>query len=90
MIVAFFYSILTCRLFANIIEGKCCNLNYCRGLEKKPKDEVSLNAQLLIRAGFIDKLMAGVYYHFAAGVQGDEKNRKHRPKRNGGPADRNF
>lgn len=26
-----------------------------------PKDESSLNAQLLIRAGFIDKLMAGVY-----------------------------
>lgn len=26
-----------------------------------PKDEVSLNAQLLIRAGFVDKLMAGVY-----------------------------
>ncbi len=26
-----------------------------------PKDETSLNAQLLIQAGFIDKLMAGVY-----------------------------
>ncbi len=26
-----------------------------------PKDETSLNAQLLIKAGFIDKLMAGVY-----------------------------
>ncbi len=26
-----------------------------------PKDEVSLNAKFLIRAGFIDKLMAGVY-----------------------------
>ena len=26
-----------------------------------PKDEVSLNAQLLIRAGFVDKLIAGVY-----------------------------
>lgn len=26
-----------------------------------PKDEVSLNAQLLLRGGFIDKLMAGVY-----------------------------
>lgn len=26
-----------------------------------PKDEVSLNAQLLIRGGFVDKLMAGVY-----------------------------
>ncbi|MBU2025840.1 MAG: aminoacyl--tRNA ligase-related protein [Patescibacteria group bacterium] len=26
-----------------------------------PKDEISLNAKLLIRAGFVDKLMAGVY-----------------------------
>jgi len=26
-----------------------------------PKDETSLNAQLLIRGGFVDKLMAGVY-----------------------------
>ncbi|KKQ22157.1 hypothetical protein A2999_02280 [Candidatus Wolfebacteria bacterium RIFCSPLOWO2_01_FULL_38_11] len=26
-----------------------------------PKDEESINAQLLIRAGFVDKLMAGVY-----------------------------
>jgi len=26
-----------------------------------PRDEVSLNAQLLIRAGFVDKLMAGAY-----------------------------
>ncbi|PIR13363.1 prolyl-tRNA synthetase [Candidatus Falkowbacteria bacterium CG11_big_fil_rev_8_21_14_0_20_39_10] len=26
-----------------------------------PKDEVSLNAKLLIQAGFVDKLMAGVY-----------------------------
>jgi len=25
-----------------------------------PKDEVSKNAQLLIRGGFVDKLMAGV------------------------------
>ena len=29
--------------------------------KETPKDEVSVNAQLLIRAGFIDKLMAGVY-----------------------------
>jgi len=26
-----------------------------------PKDEEAINARLLIRAGFIDKLMAGVY-----------------------------
>lgn len=29
--------------------------------KEAPKDEVSMNAKLLIRAGFIDKLMAGVY-----------------------------
>jgi prolyl-tRNA synthetase len=32
-----------------------------------PKDEVSLNAKLLIRAGFIDKLMAGVYTYLPLG-----------------------
>lgn len=34
-----------------------------------PKDEVSLNAQLLIRAGFIDKLMAGVYTYLPLGFR---------------------
>jgi len=32
-----------------------------------PKDEKSINAQLLIRAGFIDKLMAGVYSYLPLG-----------------------
>jgi prolyl-tRNA synthetase len=34
-----------------------------------PKDEVSLNAQLLIRAGYIDKLMAGVYTFLPLGLR---------------------
>lgn len=34
-----------------------------------PKDEVSLNAQLLIRAGYIDKLMAGVYSLLPLGLR---------------------
>jgi len=34
-----------------------------------PKDEVSLNAQLLTRAGFIDKLMAGVYTFLPLGLR---------------------
>lgn len=34
-----------------------------------PKDEVSLNAQLLIRAGFVDKLMAGVYTFLPLGLR---------------------
>lgn len=32
-----------------------------------PKDEVSKNAQLLIRGGFVDKLMAGVYIYLPLG-----------------------
>jgi len=32
-----------------------------------PKDEVSKNAQLLIRGGYVDKLMAGVYYYLPLG-----------------------
>ncbi len=34
---------------------------FCKTKKTAPKDEISINAQLLIRAGFIDKLMAGVY-----------------------------
>ena len=34
-----------------------------------PKDEISLNARLLIRAGFVDKLMAGVYTFLPLGLR---------------------
>ncbi len=34
-----------------------------------PKDEVSLNAQLLIRAGFVHKEMAGVYAYMPLGLR---------------------
>jgi len=34
-----------------------------------PKDEEAINAQLLIRAGFIDKLMAGVYTFLPLGLR---------------------
>jgi len=34
-----------------------------------PKDEKSINAQLLIKAGFIDKLMAGVYSYLPLGFK---------------------
>ncbi|MFC1613031.1 proline--tRNA ligase [Patescibacteria group bacterium] len=37
------------------------------------KDEVSLNAQLLMRAGFIDKLMSGVYTFLPLGLRVLEK-----------------
>lgn len=38
-------------------------------LRAAPKDEVSANAILLSRAGFIDKLMAGVYSYLPLGVK---------------------
>jgi prolyl-tRNA synthetase len=38
-----------------------------------PKDEESINAQLLIRAGFIDKLMAGVYSYLPLGLRVEKK-----------------
>lgn len=34
-----------------------------------PKDEVSKNAQLLIRAGFVHKEMAGVYSYLPLGIR---------------------
>ena len=34
---------------------------FTKTIKEMPKDETSINSQLLIRAGFIDKLMAGVY-----------------------------
>src|SRR3954465_4657133 len=38
-----------------------------------PKDEVAKNAQLLIRAGFIHKEMAGVYAYLPLGLRVVEK-----------------
>jgi prolyl-tRNA synthetase len=42
---------------------------FARTERNVPKDEVSLNAQLLIRAGFVDKLMAGVYSYLPLGLR---------------------
>ena len=41
-----------------------------------PKDEVSKNAQLLIRAGFVYKVMAGVYAYTPLGLTVLEKIKK--------------
>ncbi len=38
-----------------------------------PKDEVAINAQLLLRANFIEKLMAGVYSYLPLGYRVREK-----------------
>lgn len=37
--------------------------------KQTPGDEVSINAQLLVRAGFVDKLMAGVYTYLPLGLR---------------------
>lgn len=42
---------------------------FTRTTKETPKDEQSLNAQLLIRAGFVDKLMAGVYTYLPLGLR---------------------
>ena len=48
--------------------------------KEAPKDEVSLNARLLIRAGFIDKLMAGVYTILPLGLRVMKKIEKNKKK----------
>ncbi|RJQ32321.1 prolyl-tRNA synthetase [Candidatus Parcubacteria bacterium] len=42
---------------------------FSRTLKEAPKDEISANARLLIRGGFIDKLMAGVYTYLPLGFR---------------------
>ena len=42
---------------------------FTRTQKNAPKDEESVNAQLLIRAGYIDKLMAGVYTLLPLGLR---------------------
>ncbi|OGH76947.1 MAG: hypothetical protein A2469_02410 [Candidatus Magasanikbacteria bacterium RIFOXYC2_FULL_40_16] len=49
---------------------------FTKTAKETPKDEVSINAQLLIRAGFIDKLMAGVYTYLPLGLRSLEKIKK--------------
>jgi prolyl-tRNA synthetase len=40
-----------------------------RTSREAPKDEVSVNAQLLTRAGFVDRVMAGVYSYLPLGIR---------------------
>lgn len=42
---------------------------FTRTLREAPKDEFSVNARLLIRAGFIEKVMAGVYVYLPLGYR---------------------
>lgn len=47
--------------------------NFTRTLKEAPADEVARNAQLLIRAGFVYKVMAGVYAYTPLGLRVLEK-----------------
>lgn len=42
---------------------------FTKTLKELPKDELSLNAQLLLRAGFVYKVMAGVYAYTLLGLR---------------------
>ncbi|MDD5696861.1 MAG: His/Gly/Thr/Pro-type tRNA ligase C-terminal domain-containing protein [Candidatus Pacebacteria bacterium] len=42
---------------------------FSKTFKENPKDEKSLNAQLLIRAGFVDKLSAGIYSFLPLGLR---------------------
>ncbi len=42
---------------------------FTKTLKEAPKDEKSINAQLLLRAGFIHKEMAGVYTFLPLGLR---------------------
>ncbi len=41
---------------------------FTKTIKENPRDEKSINAQLLIRAGFIDKLGAGIYSYLPLGL----------------------
>jgi len=44
------------------------SLLFSKTTKEAPKEEASVNAQLLIQAGFVDKLMAGVYSYLPLGL----------------------
>jgi prolyl-tRNA synthetase len=46
---------------------------FTKTIREAPKDERSINSQLLIKAGFIDKLMAGVYSFLPLGLRVSKK-----------------
>ncbi len=46
---------------------------FTRTRREAPKDEEARNAQLLIRAGFVHKEMAGVYNYLPLGLRTLEK-----------------
>ena len=69
--------LLTKRLFSAILKEICSGnfkkyapiTSVYQDEKKAPKDEVSRNAELLLRAGFIHKDMAGVYSFLPLGLR---------------------
>ncbi len=57
------------RAFWVIIDPMKQSHLFTKTRRESPKDEVSKNAQLLIRAGFIHKEMAGVYSYLPLGLR---------------------
>ncbi|TSC60177.1 MAG: prolyl-tRNA synthetase [Parcubacteria group bacterium LiPW_15] len=64
------------KLGAGLISPFCDKLSlmlqsklFTKTLREAPKDEEALNAKLLLRAGFVDKLMAGVYTFLPLGLR---------------------
>lgn len=55
--------------FSDIIISMLQSKLFTKTSKDAPKDEVSRNASLLIRAGFIDKTMAGVYTYLPLGLR---------------------
>ena len=49
--------------------------NFTRTIKQAPADEVARNAQLLIRAGYVHKTMAGVYSYLPLGLKVVENQR---------------
>jgi prolyl-tRNA synthetase len=46
---------------------------FTRTLKEEPRDETSFNAKVLIRAGFVDKLSAGIYTFLPLGLRVHQK-----------------
>ena len=59
--------------------------NFTKTSKTSPADEVAKNAQLLIRAGFIHKEMAGVYAYTPLGLKVLEKIKNIIPFHNWSP-----
>lgn len=57
------------KLFYDIITDMKMSAVFSHTKKEAPKDEMSRNAELLIRAGFVDKLSAGVYSYLPFGFR---------------------